>query len=572
METFGKAFQRLGGSSATVTRVGRLALLACAAALLAGGGAAAAMLAPGSDAAVTTTATTATTTSAAQPPASAVSTAPSVVAFTGHGWGHGLGLAQWGAYGYALHGLAYDKILAHYYPGTTLGQARIATVRVLVASRQKVTLSSTTPWTIVDATGAKTALDAGELTIDSTLTVDGTPLQPPLKIAAKAPLSVGGSLYRGTLTAGLDGKLVVVADVVGLEQYLKGVVPSEMPSRWPAAALQAQAVAARSYALANLAKGRPFDLYGDARSQVYGGIGAESPTASAAVDATKGKVVLYGGKVANTLFSSTSGGRTVSALEATGVDVPYLVSVADPYDTLSPYHDWGPVLYDAKAVAKQLKLSEPIAGFSVATGASGRVKSLVAASAEDTQVTLTGNQVRNVLGLRSTWFSPALLQLSPAARTITYGGALSLRGAIRGASGLSLEAKPAGGTWADGGPLPVEPDGTFALVVKPQVSTQYRLAWGDARACLARIGVAARVSAGVTPQGVQGTLRPVASGAPVQLQQRQDDGTWMTLDSATADESSAWSFTRQLAAGTFRVRAAPGHGVSAGLSAPFTVQ
>jgi stage II sporulation protein D len=572
METFGKAFQRLGGSSATVTRVGRLALLACAAALLAGGGAAAAMLAPGSDAAVTTTATTATTTSAAQPPASAVSTAPSVVAFTGHGWGHGLGLAQWGAYGYALHGLAYDKILAHYYPGTTLGQTRIATVRVLIASRQKVTLSSTTPWTIVDATGAKTALDAGELTIDSTLTVDGTPLQPPLKIAAKAPLSVGGSLYRGTLTAGLDGKLVVVADVVGLEQYLKGVVPSEMPSRWPAAALQAQAVAARSYALANLAKGRPFDLYGDARSQVYGGIGAESPTASAAVDATKGKVVLYGGKVANTLFSSTSGGRTVSALEATGVDVPYLVSVADPYDTLSPYHDWGPVLYDAKAVAKQLKLSEPIAGFSVATGPSGRVKSLVASSAEDTQVTLTGNQVRNVLGLRSTWFSPALLQLSPAARTITYGGALSLRGAIRGASGLSLEAKPAGGTWADGGPLPVEPDGTFALVVKPQVSTQYRLAWVDARACLARIGVAARVSAGVTPQGVQGTLRPVASGAPVQLQQRQDDGTWTTLDSASADASSAWSFPRQFAAGTYRVRAAPGHGVSAGLSAPFTVQ
>jgi stage II sporulation protein D len=577
METFGKAFQRLGGSSATVIRVGRLALLACAAALLMGGGAAAALFAPGSDAAATastttTSTTTATTTSAAPPPASTVSTAPSVVAFTGHGWGHGLGLAQWGAYGYALHGLAYDKILAHYYPGTTLGQARVATVRVIVASRQKVTLSSTTPWTIVDATGTKTGLDAGELTLDPTLTVDGTKLQPPLKVAATAPLSVGATPYRGTLTVALDGKLLVVVDVVGLEQYLKGVVPSEMPSKWPPAALQAQAVAARSYALANLTKGRPFDLYGDARSQVYGGIAAESPAASAAVDGTKGKVVLYGGKVANTLFFSTSGGRTVSALEATGVDVPYLVSVADPYDTLSPYHDWGPVLYDAKAVAKQLKLTEPIAGLSMATGASGRVKSLVASSADDTEVTLTGNQVRNALGLRSTWFSPALLQLTPAARTITYGGGLSLRGAVRGASGLSLEAKPAGGAWADAGPLPVAPDGTFALVVKPQVSTQYRLAWGDARACLAKIGVAARVSAVVTPQGVQGTLRPVASGAPVQLQQRQDDGTWTTLDSASADAASAWSFARQLAAGTYRVRAAPGHGVAAGVSAPFTVQ
>ncbi|HST14176.1 MAG TPA: SpoIID/LytB domain-containing protein, partial [Gaiellaceae bacterium] len=561
-------------ASATVIRVGRLALLACAAALLLGGAAAAALLAPGSDAAATSSSTTATTTTAsAPPPASATSTAPLVVAFTGHGWGHGIGLGQWGAYGYALHGLAYDKILGHYYPGTTLGQAHVATVRVLVASKQKVTLASTTSWTIVDATGAKTVLDPGSLPVDSTFTVDGTVLEPPLKITAKAPLSVGGTAYRGKLTLALDGGLVDVVDTVGLEQYLKAVVPSEMPSRWPAAALEAQAVAARSYALANLTKGRPYDLYGDARSQVYGGVPAESDAASAAVDATKGQVVLYRGKVANALFFSTSGGRTVSALEATGVDVPYLASVADPYDTLSPYHDWGPVLYDAKAVAKQLKLSGSIASISVATGVSGRVKSLVVSSADDTQVTLTGNQVRNALGLRSTWFAPALLQLSPAARTITSGGALTLRGLAHGATGLSLEEKPAGSSaWADAGPIPVDPDGTFALVVKPPVTTQYRLAWGDARACLAKIAVAARVSVVVTPQGVQGTLRPLEPGAPVQLQQKQDDGTWATLDSAIADGASAWSFTTQLDAGTYRVRAAPGHGVAAGLSAPFTVQ
>jgi len=571
METFGKALSRLGGASATVTRVGRLALLACSAALLLGGAAAAALLAPGSDAAATTSGTTSTTPSA-PPPASATSTASSVVAFTGHGWGHGIGLSQWGAYGYALHGLAYDKILGHYYPGTALGQARVATVRVLVASKQKVTLASTTPWSIVDATGAKTALDAGALTLDSTFSIDGNALEPPLKITAKAPVAVGGIPYRGKLTLALDGGLVDVIDTVGLEQYLKGVVPSEMPSKWPPAALEAQAVAARSYALANLTKGRPYDLYGDARSQVYGGIPAESDAATAAVDATKGKVVLYNGNVANTLFFSTSGGRTVSALEATGVDVPYLVSVADPYDTLSPYHDWGPVLLDAKVVAKQLKMTEPISGVSVATGTSGRVKSFVASSTGDTQVTLTGNQLRNALDLRSSWFTPALLQLSPAARTIAYGGAISLRGVVRGATGLSLEAKPAGGSWADAGPLPVDPDGTFAFVLKPLVSTQYRLAWGEARACLAKIGVAARVSAAVTTQGVQGTIRPLVPAAPVQLQQKQDDGTWKTLDSATTDGSSAWSFTAALAAGTYRVRAAPGHGVAAGLSAPFTVQ
>jgi hypothetical protein len=84
--------------------------------------------------------------------------------------------------------------------------------------------------------------------------------------------------------------------------------------------------------------------------------------------------------------------------------------------------------------------------------------------------------------------------------------------------------------------------------------------------------VAARVSALVTAQGVQGTLRPLAPGASVQLQQKHGDGTWATVEAATADSSSAWSFTAQLAAGTYRVRAAPGHGVAAGVSAPFTVQ
>src|SRR5207253_5381767 len=148
----------------------------------------------------------------------------------------------------------------------------------------------------------------------------------------------------------------------------KGVVPAEMPSSWPTEALKAQAVAARSYALANVTTGRAFDLYGDTRSQVFGGVKVENAATSAAVDATKGQVVLYKGKVANTLFFSTSGGRTASAAEATGVAVQYLVPVADPYDTASPYHDWGPLLLDAAAVARELKLSSPTADLQTVTG------------------------------------------------------------------------------------------------------------------------------------------------------------------------------------------------------------
>src|SRR5690349_16242600 len=226
-----------------------------------------------------------------------------------------------------------------------------------------------------------------------------------------------------------------------------------MPSTWAPEALQAQAVAARSYALANLAKGRPYDLYGDARSQVYGGVAAESAAASAAVDATKGTVVLYNGKVADTLFFSTSGGRTASSLESTGIDVPYLEAVADPYDTLSPYHDWGPVLFDAAAVAKTLKLSAPIAAVDATDGDSGRVKSVLVTAADESEVTLTGNQLRGQLGLRSTWFQPALFRLLPVAKRMAFGGAVSLGGLVLGTDAVTLESKPVGGAWSGAGDI-----------------------------------------------------------------------------------------------------------------------
>jgi stage II sporulation protein D len=560
-----------------VTRVGRLTALAAAAFLCVGGGATAALLAPGSDAAPggsTTVATTAaTTTTSTSSAASNVSTASRVVAFTGHGWGHGLGLSQWGANGYAQHGWTYDRILAHYYPGTTLGPARVATVRILLATERTVKLTAAAPWTVVDATGAKTVLDpAAPVTLGPGLTVAGVRLAPPLTFASKQPLSVDGRAYRGRIVVVPDGKQLDVVDAVGLEAYLKGVVPAEMPTSWPAEALKAQAVAARSYALANVTKGRAYDLYGDTRSQVYGGVAAESAAASAAVDATKGTVVLFRGKVADTLFFSTSGGRTASALESTGIDVPYLVSVDDPYDSLSPYHDWGPVLFDAGAISKTLGLASPVAGLAAIDGPSGRVKSVVITSDDDGQVTLTGNQLRGALGLRSTWFAPALLQLLPAARTIAYGGAASLTGFARGTGAVMLEAKPSGGAWAPAGDVTLAADGSFATIVKPQVTTWYRLAWGTARAGLAKLTVAARVAATVTSTGVQGTVRPLAPGAPVQLQQQTPAGGWTTLASTAADASSAWSFAGALAAGTYRVRALPGRGVAAGASAAFTIQ
>ncbi len=84
-----------------------------------------------------TTSTTVSTSTVTTSPAS------SVLVFSGHGWGHGLGLSQWGAYGYAKHGWTFDRILAHYYTGTTLGPAKVSTVRVLLASAKTATINST---------------------------------------------------------------------------------------------------------------------------------------------------------------------------------------------------------------------------------------------------------------------------------------------------------------------------------------------------------------------------------------------------------------------------------------------
>ena len=91
-----------------------------------------------------------------------------------------------------------------------------------------------------------------------------------------------------------------------------------MPKEWPAEALQAQAVAARSYALASLVKNRAFDLYADPRSQVYYGVAAESPATTAAVQATRGEILTYGGKVATTFYYSSSGGARRRARTSSG--------------------------------------------------------------------------------------------------------------------------------------------------------------------------------------------------------------------------------------------------------------
>ncbi len=142
-------------------------------------------------------------------------------------------------------------------------------------SRKPVELGAAVPWRLADAQGRTLALPAGELALPASLVVDGRRLASPLTLSAGAsPPELGGRAYRGRLLVYSDGTTLQVVNAVGLEAYLDGVVGAEVPSSWPDAALQAQAVASRSYALAQVeaaATASTFDLYGDARSQVYGG-------------------------------------------------------------------------------------------------------------------------------------------------------------------------------------------------------------------------------------------------------------------------------------------------------------
>jgi stage II sporulation protein D len=487
-----------------------------------------------------------------------------------------MGMSQWGAYGYALHGWTYDQILTHYYTGTTVGLDPPETLRVLLLdAKVRVTLDSAADWSVVDANGTTVPIPAGKLVLTPSLTVEGQTLVAPLTFSpGTAPLEVGTSPYSGQVVVSVVAAKLQVVNRVGIEDYVMGVVPSEVPSTWPAAALEAQAVAARSYALASLTTivtASNYDLFSDTRSQVYGGIAAETPATNAAVVATAHKIVLYDGKVATTYFSSSSGGRTVSAAEAMGTPVPYLVSVSDPYDTYSPNHDWGPVVFDASAVAKAVGLQGTLLGLQTVVGASKHVTKATAIGA-GSQVVLTGPAIRADLGLPSSWFSVGWLSLAPVP-ALPYGAAgVTLSGVARGLTGVTLDEKPSGGAWQTVEAVSPDPTGAFSVAVAPQVTTSYRLTSGVLHGALISVAVVPTVVAQPGVGGVEGTVRPALAGSTLELQLHGVTG-WTTVATGSLDASGTFSLVlpAQPAAGSYRVRCAPGHGLSPGVSPLLTI-
>ncbi len=349
------------------------------------------------------------------------------LALTGHGYGHGHGMSQYGAQGAALQGLTYSQIVAFYYPGTTLGNAtgniRVLIsadtdndVRVLPASGLRVREVGTgATYTLPATAGIKTWRLRNTVSGATALDYDngawhvyqpgGKPLAGDAEFfrAGNLTLRVGSGTrdYRGALRLSSTNTV----NVLGLDDYVKGVIPREMPASWRPAAVRAQAVAARTYAAFDRAAHptRYYDTCDTTSCQVYGGVGDEDSRSNAAATYTAGKVLTYGGKPAFTQFGSSSGGWLSAGSQ------PYLVAKADPYDGHSgnAMHTWTTTLtkasvqnaYPSLGTLKRVLVTQRDGHGDWY----GRVERMTLDGSK-ADVTLTGDAFRSKFGLRSSWF------------------------------------------------------------------------------------------------------------------------------------------------------------------------
>jgi hypothetical protein len=198
--------------------------------------------------------------------------------------------------------------------------------------------------------------------------------------------------------------------------------------------------------------------------------------------------------VADTLFSSSTGGWTQSAADAFGSPGrPYLVSVKDPYDKISPYHDWGPVAVTGKTIGHALGVVGRVVDATVRHNSSRRVKTLKVTSlrrGSQRTTPVAGAATAAALGLRSSWFSVGVLSLQPPVPNpaVAPGTRVTLSGVVRGVRGVVVQKRSSGTAWKR---LRAIAPGPFRFTVKPRATTRYRLATAQDAAASVRIRVAA---------------------------------------------------------------------------------
>jgi stage II sporulation protein D len=524
----------------------------------------------------------------------------------GRGWGHGIGMSQWGAYGYATHGWTYRQILTHYYTGISLGDVNDLTLRVRLRgglSAVKITCAypfraqmtgvrfdipagatATTTWT-----GTRYKVAAAGKVAYFTSPVTFTTEKGLLKTLTATDLGTTGR-YRGVLRVlRYDGALMLL-DRVPLESYLRGVVPREVPASWPAAAVQAQACAARAYAARAYDLKRVFDLYCDTRSQVYAGAGAEDARSDRAVLRTAGVVPSYGGRPIHAFYFSTSGGHTENIENVWQTSpLPYLKGVEDEYDDASPLHRWpeNPERRSAGAIADLLgpygSANPPgVKGalralYVVKRGVSPRVVKAAVIGSEGISW-ISGSQLRFKLDLRDTWVTIRSLSITPAkadATALVYGGTVTLKGRL-------YPALPDGATVT----LNILRDSVwrtrtlattrrtqrltdtlsaayshYIVTLKPRETTTYYVSRAALRSPQTKVTVRPAIALQATPTTLKagqtvtftGTIAPALSGTTAWLQTKRD-GVWSDAKKVPLDGSGTFKVTWAAVAGVTAAR------------------
>ena len=383
-----------------------------------------------------------------------------VFTIRGGGYGHGIGLSQWGSQGFALQGYTYDRIIKRYFQGgVTIAQA---TANPVVRVNLDKAAAARTSWTVraVDAAltiswGSPAVTVTLPANADYTMTYTGAFIR--VKDAAGTTLHTTSTpllldpvgedalfqikdasgpvlhssypngypymRWRGRLQlsgSGVDGLLAV--NLVSLKHYLYGVVPRESPASWHVEALKSQAVVAHSYAKAKI---DPDDngltgsvLRCTTADQVYGGhsrmsngtvVKHEDSRTNLAVDTTLGKLVKYGSTIVQTFFFSSSGGHTANIEDVWGSAAtprPYYTGVPDPYEAVagSPHLSWE-VKKTGSQIGTALGSSSPVVGVTVERGVSGYPKKTTFRFADGRTTARTSDQVRVALGLKSPNFA-----------------------------------------------------------------------------------------------------------------------------------------------------------------------
>lgn len=372
------------------------------------------------------------------------SAATNDVVVVGHGWGHGRGMGQYGAYGYAVdHGWSSSRILDHYYGGTRAGTIGNPTIAVRLRSLEGPTdpLMSTGSWitsaqsfmvgTVPVAKGAAARVvwsgstwqvfttfhgcaagnDYGPFTVTTPTVTTAT--DPGDDTTRMLEICANGRSYRGTLRPVLHGTFVRMVNTLPMDSYLRGVVPRESPASWGdagggrgMAALQAQAVAARSYAQAE-DRYPPYAKTCDTTAcQVYGGaaeegVPIEDHRSDKAIATTTGQVRLDArNKVVRTEFSSSTGGWTASG--------GLWPAVRDDGDSQSPLHTWTTKL-DSAALAGRYGVGTfqrlVVLAQNGLGAQGGRVKTIKIVGSTGSR-TISGSEFAYDWNLNSDWFFP----------------------------------------------------------------------------------------------------------------------------------------------------------------------